>query len=101
MGFPYLPEARLRCNLCDGVEMALRWEGSGPVSPGGLEASVGEVSSPERHLDHERQCSSIPACLTVIARGFGRGRASSAGIQSDCSMARQLLSGRHGVKEHG
>jgi hypothetical protein len=28
------PEARLRCGLCDGVEMARRgWEGSGPASP--------------------------------------------------------------------
>jgi hypothetical protein len=27
------PEARLRCELCDGLEMALRgWEGSGPAS---------------------------------------------------------------------
>jgi hypothetical protein len=28
------PEARLRCGLCDGLEMERRgWEGSGPVSP--------------------------------------------------------------------
>jgi hypothetical protein len=28
------PEARLRCGLCDGLEMVRRgWDGSGPVSP--------------------------------------------------------------------
>jgi hypothetical protein len=28
------PEARLRCGLCDGLEMLRRgWDGSGPVSP--------------------------------------------------------------------
>jgi hypothetical protein len=28
------PEAELRCNLCDEVEMKLRgWDGSGPASP--------------------------------------------------------------------
>jgi|HubBroStandDraft_6_1064221.scaffolds.fasta_scaffold293621_3 hypothetical protein len=28
------PEARLRCSVCDGLEMARRgWGGSGPVSP--------------------------------------------------------------------
>jgi hypothetical protein len=28
------PEAHLRCELCDGLEIVLRgWEGSGPASP--------------------------------------------------------------------